>query len=380
VFHGILGKIQNFKSALEMIKILPLFVGLTIRIFRRNEGWWAMIYRVGIVGAGLMGKKRAATLLKFSDCKLIATADVDYVAAWDLAQEFGGEVMRSYEELVARHDIDIVIVATPNKYLMSICISALNHGKHVLCEKPFGCNVAESNAIVQASIYNKRILRVGFNHRYHPAIFLAKRLLVRGSTIGNISFIRARYGHGGRLGMEKEWRFNLGIAGGGELLDQGVHLIDLARWLSYDSRHSFGDVFGAIDRKFWNSDVEDNAFFILRSDYVTASFHVSASNWKNIFSFEIFGDAGFLVIDGLGGSYGEETLTFGKRRKKFGVPIVRTFRFNEDTSFENEWRDFLNALRGETSFMADGEDGIEVQKIVEAIYRSSRLKKVVSLE
>jgi predicted dehydrogenase len=215
---------------------------------------------------------------------------------------------------------------------------------------------------------------VGFNHRFHPAIFTAKKLFERG-RIGKILFIRARYGHGGRLGMEKEWRFQKDISGGGELLDQGVHLIDLSRWFAGE----FKEVYGITDSKFWNTELEDNAFAILRNEKTTVLFHVSATNWKNIFSFEIFGDRGFLIIEGLGRSYGEETLTIGKRRPKFGVPEIEVIKFPEDPSWKNEWENFLGALTKRRKLLGDGRDGLMANLIVGAIYKSSKTRKVVKL-
>lgn len=329
---------------------------------------------MGIVGAGLIGHKRAKVLLGLVGAKLVAVADIDFRRAKELAEAFGAEATTNWRELVRRDDIDVVVVAVPNKFAPHIAIGALKAKKHILCEKPLGRNTKESLEILSVAKKYSRLVKVGFNHRFHPAIWKAHELFCRGA-IGKLLFIRGRYGHGGRLGMEKEWRFNKEIAGGGELLDQGVHIIDLARWFVGE----FNEVYGVAETKFWKTNLEDNAFVILRNKDVTVSFHVSTTNWKNTFSFEVFGDLGYLTVEGLGGSYGLETLTFGKRKVQFGVPEVKVFEFSSDTSWQSEWDNFTSAIQGKRSDIADGVDGYEANRIVEAIYQSSKKGEVVAL-
>ena len=331
--------------------------------------------RVGIVGAGLIGGKRAEALEGAGGASLVVVSDIDKKKALEFSRDHHCEVFESWENLVASKDIDIIIIAVPNKFLLPIAIKALENGKHILAEKPFGRTAEESKAMLQAAEKNRCLIKVGFNHRFHPAIFKAKEFFDQG-IIGKLLFIRARYGHGGRLGMEKEWRFNKDISGGGELLDQGVHLIDLCRWFAGE----FDEVYGIAETKFWNTDLEDNAFVILRNKDVTASFHVSTTNWKNIFSFEAFGDKGFLIVQGLGKSYGPETLTIGKRKPEFGVPDIETLEFTKDSSWEDEWKNFLGAISGREKIIGDAKDGLAANEIVEAIYESSKSKKVMNLK
>lgn len=329
---------------------------------------------IGIVGAGLIGNRRGGIIQAAGKGRVVAVADVDKAKAAEFAQKYGCEVSKNWEELAKRNDIDVVIIAVPNKFIKPIALAAFKNGKHVFSEKPLGRNAAEAETIVKAAKKYKRLLKVGFNHRFHPAIFRAKELFDQG-IIGRILFIRGRYGHGGRLGMEKEWRFQKDISGGGELLDQGAHLIDLSRWFAGE----FSEVYGVADTKFWDTKLDDNAFAILRNKKIIASLHVSTTNWKNIFSFEIFGDKGFLTVDGLGKSYGEETLTIGKRKPEFGVPEIEVMKFQEDTSWEKEWENFIGALAREQKLIGDGIDGWEANRIVGAIYKSSKTKKVIRL-
>lgn len=332
------------------------------------------VIRVGIVGSGLMGHRRAEAIKAVGGSRLVAVTDTDKKRAEELAKKHGAAVEKNWKTLIRREDIDVVIISIPNKFLAPIAIEAIRYGKHILCEKPFGRNVAESKKIISASKKYSRLVKVGFNHRFHAAVSKAKEIFEKGE-IGKIMFIRGRYGQGGRKGMEKEWRFNKNISGGGELLDQGVHLIDLCRYFSGE----FYGVYGRAEKKFWKSNVEDNAFLIMRNKTVTASLHVSATQWKNIFSLEIFGDKGFLIVNGKGGSYGKETLTFGKRKMEFGVPDVKNFEFERDISWESEWKNFLSAIIQKKKINGGVLDGLAANRIVEAVYQSSKTNREVKI-
>ncbi|MCX7010656.1 MAG: Gfo/Idh/MocA family oxidoreductase, partial [Kiritimatiellaeota bacterium] len=213
---------------------------------------------IGIVGCGLIGNKRAAAL---AGARLVACADIAQDCATTLAQKHpGATATNDWYELVTRPDLDVIIVATTNNLLAEIACAALQHGKHVLMEKPAARNVVELDRVIAAAQKSHKLVRVGFNHRYHPALHKAHDLLESG-VLGPMMFVRGRYGHGGRLGYEKEWRANPALSGGGELMDQGVHLIDLARWFLGD----FTQVAGHATTYFWKMSVDDNAFLTLRT-------------------------------------------------------------------------------------------------------------------
>lgn len=330
--------------------------------------------RVGIVGAGIIGAKRAHALKSTKQGTLVAIADVDLARAQALARQYGVESAGEWKKFVARKDLDAIVIAVPNAFAAPIVLQALKNGKHVFCEKPFGINAKQSATMVQAARKAKKIVKVGFNHRFQAAVLKAHEIVEKGG-IGKVLFIRSRYGHGGRKGMEKEWRFDKKISGGGELLDQGVHIVDLARWFGGE----FTSVYGLAENQFWKTKLDDNAFALMKNDRVTASFHVSTTNWKNIFSFEIYGDLGFLQIDGKGGSYGKETLIYAKR--KLGMaPDMKVFDFGDnDKSWEREWVNFIHAVWKEEKLIGDGEDGLRANQLVDAIYRSSRSHKEIRL-
>jgi len=334
--------------------------------------------KVSIIGCGLIGRKRALALT--GDDHLIACCDVDQIAAEKFSQEFHCQYFTDYSELLENIVCDIVIVAVVNKYTKEIVIQALKTGRHVLAEKPLGRNLSEAREMVSYAtgiqLPSYPLLKTGFNHRFHPAIWKAKQKVTAGE-IGKIFSIRARYGHGGRPGMEKEWRASKELCGGGELLDQGVHVIDLIRWFGGEIK----EVYGKVETKFWNMEVEDNAYAILKTDTgLTASLHVSWTNWKNIFSFEVFGTDGYIRVEGLGGSYGPETLEIGKRRKEGGRPDTETIEFPvQDVSWRNEWEEFKSAIEEHRQPIGNGLDGIRANAVVEALYHSQKENRVIFL-
>lgn len=210
--------------------------------------------RVAIVGCGLIGQKRARAL---AGAKLTVCCDVKPGLAEKLAAAFpGARATASWQEAVTAGDVDIVVVSTVHKELAPVAAAAAAAGKHVLLEKPGARRAAELDAVLEASAATGARVRVGFNHRYHPALQKARELVDSG-VLGPLLFVRGRYGHGGRPGYDKEWRAVEEISGGGEAIDQGMHLIDLARWFLGD----FDGVQGHVATYFWDMPVEDNAFF-----------------------------------------------------------------------------------------------------------------------
>jgi predicted dehydrogenase len=273
------------------------------------------------------------------------------------------------DQILKDPDINIVIVSTTNDHLSRLSIMAANAKKHVLVEKPAGRNVKEITAIADAARKNGVIVKVGFNHRFHPALLKAKEIVASG-ILGDLMFLRGRYGHGGRLGYEKEWRANPEMSGGGELIDQGVHLIDLSRMFLGD----FTRVEGYAGTYFWDMRVDDNAFMQLRTkDDRVAWLHVSCTEWKNMFSFEIYGKYGKLQIDGLGGSYGTEKLTCYKMLPQMGPPETEVWEYpSPDRSWELEFKDFINAIEKKRQPEGNIMDAIKALEIVKKIYEVSK--------
>jgi predicted dehydrogenase len=324
------------------------------------------VYGVGIIGCGLIGQKRSKSFGKYG--KLIACADIDICKAQSLAKGFGAKFYSDWRELLKLTEIDIVIIANLHDSLSEITIASINAGKHVLVEKPAARNTFEIKQVISTLKNTNLKVRVGFNHRYHPSLIKAKSLIDNGE-LGNLMFIRSRYGHGARVGYEKEWRSNPILSGGGELIDQGPHLIDLSRYFLGD----FNDINGFAHTYYWDMPVEDNGFMILKNSKNQVAFlHASCTEWKNLFSMEIYGKNGKLDIFGLGGSYGVEKLTFYKMLPQMGPPETVTWEYPmADNSWSIEFQEFCEDIALDRTPSATLYDAFEVLKIVEKIYKDS---------
>jgi predicted dehydrogenase len=326
--------------------------------------------RVAIVGCGLIGNKRAKAL---SGSTLVAAVDSNRARAEQLARTTPGCIAAdNWQAVVDRPDVDVVVVATTNDQLAPVTQAAVAAGKHVLVEKPAARNADELQPVADAArkAFAERgvVVKVGFNHRFHPALLKARQIIDDGG-VGPLMFLRARYGHGGRKGMETEWRGNPVVSGGGEMLDQGVHLIDLARWYLGDFPH----VSGHVARFFWDWKVDDNGFAILRTDGGQVAFlHATCTEWKNLFSMEIYGRDGKLAIDGLGGSYGVEKLAYYKMLPQMGPPETTMWEYPfPDTSWDLEWAHFMQCIAEKKQPMGNLDDAVATLRVIGELYRQS---------
>jgi predicted dehydrogenase len=318
---------------------------------------------VGIIGCGLIGHKRAESL---PPGYLTAVADVSVDRAKTLSSKYRGvDAYSDWKDIIRREDIDTVIISTTNNWLAPVTLSAIEAGKDVLGEKPAARRYEELDPVITSAEKNGVKVTVGYNLRFHPAFQNAK-YIIENQELGPIMYIRGRYGHGGRIGYEKEWRADPKISGGGELLDQGVHLIDLSRWFLGD----FSKIEGSVHTFFWNMPVEDNGFIHLENlGGQVAWLQVSCTEWKNLFSFEIFCQKGKLQIDGIGGSYGTERLTCYRMLPEMGPPetIIWEYPF-PDLSWKTEFEDFERIIISNGIPKPGLSDAREALKIVSQIY------------
>jgi predicted dehydrogenase len=322
---------------------------------------------VAIIGCGLIGQKRAKAL---GPARLLACADPMLGRAEALAASAPGAVgLADWRAALAVPGVEIAIIAATNNVLAEITVEALEAGKHVLVEKPGARSAAELREVVAAAKRAGRLVRVGFNHRYHRSLRRARELLAEGA-LGEMMFVRGRYGHGGRLGYEREWRADPALSGGGELLDQGVHLIDLARCFLGD----FSQVTGLAHTYYWDMPVDDNGFMLLQTPNRRAAFlHVSCTEWKNLFSLEIYGHDAKLHAEGLGGSYGVERLTYYKMLPEMGPPETITWEYPmADDSWAVEFSEFLEDIALNRPPAAGLADALAALEVVEQIYAESR--------
>ena len=321
---------------------------------------------VAIIGCGLIGEKRAKAL---AGASLRVCADVQLPRAERLARAVPGAVpTANWREAVSHPEVGLVVIATAHDMLAEIMRAAIKAGKHVLVEKPAGRRASELLDLPALAEKMGVRVHVGFNHRYRRA-FRQARQIVDSGALGPLMFVRARYGHGGRLGYEKEWRAQPAISGGGEMIDQGVHLIDLARWFLGE----FVEIGGYAHTYFWDMPVEDNGFMLLKTAQKQVAFlHASCTEWKNTFSWELYGRSGKLQIDGLGGSYGVERLSWYKMLPEMGPPETAIWEYPmADNSWEVEMAEFLNDINVGRESSVGLKDAIAALDTVERIRRES---------
>ena len=323
-------------------------------------------FGIGIIGCGLIGQKRAKSLGEGG--RLVACADIDKNRAKSLVDTTNATAFDDWQELLKLPEVELVVVATLHDSLAEITLAAIEAGKHILVEKPAARNTKELEPVIVAAKQINVKIHVGFNHRYHRSLRKARELIDSGE-LGELMFIRARYGHGGRLGYDKEWRANPELSGGGELIDQGPHLIDLSRWFFGD----FQEVQGFAQTSYWDMPVDDNGFMLLKtSKKQTAFLHVSCSEWKNLFSMEIYGRDGKLDLSGLGGSYGIEKITWYKMLPEMGPPETTSWEYPMgDDSWAVEIAEFYDDILLDRSPTVSLKDAHAVLEIIETIYQQS---------
>jgi predicted dehydrogenase len=297
--------------------------------------------RVAIAGCGLIGTKRAEAL--GAGDELVACYDLSSASTERFADEHGTRACESIEELLELEPT-VMIVAVSHDALAGLTEQALEGGAHVLVEKPAGLGVAQVERLIALERGSGRRVKVGFNHRFHPGLARAAAEVHSGAH-GELFHLRGRYGHGGRLGYDREWRAMPSRSGGGELIDQGMHLLDLSHWIAGPlPLHS-----ALLRTHFWDAPVEDNAALILGEAESRsgpwAMLHVTWTEWKNLFSLEIYCRTAKLQVDGLVRSYGPQTLRIHRMGPELGPPETEEIAYpDEDGSWRAEWEHFAEAL------------------------------------
>jgi predicted dehydrogenase len=323
--------------------------------------------RVGIVGCGRIGEKRAVSLAPQD--ALLACCDLDRAAAEALAASHGCVACATSQELLAFAP-EVVIVATVHDQLASLVEEALTAGAHVLVEKPAGISTAQIDRLIECRRATERLVKVGFNHRFHPGIARAVEEVHSGHH-GELMHLRARYGHGGRVGYEREWRAEPARSGGGELVDQGMHLLDLSNWLAGPlPLHS-----ALLRTEFWDAPVEDNAALLLgepgSGGDPWAMLHASWTEWKNLFSLEIYCRTAKIQVDGLARSYGRQRLRIYCMGPELGPPALEEIHYpEEDGSWTAEWEHFAEAVASadDRPLSGDLQSARDAWEQVEAAY------------
>jgi len=322
--------------------------------------------RAGIIGLGKMGRLRARELARRGDVHLACGYDPEpqaFQKAWPRVP-----CLATAGDVIAA-DIDAVFVCTPNRFTPEMAIAALEAGKHVFAEKPPGRTVDDIRRIRAAEALHPGLkLAFGFNHRHHAGIQEAHRI-ASGGRLGHILWVRGIYGKAGGVDA---WRADKELAGGGILLDQGIHLLDLVRMFLGD----ITEVKSMVTAALGDTPLEDNAFALLRSEGgPIAQVHSSSTQWDHRFTFEIYLSRGYLAVNGIlthSRRYGDETLTIARRhgdKDPAGPPLEETMYFDEDPSWAIEVDTFLTCVREGTPVISgSSEQALKAMELVHAIY------------
>ena len=331
--------------------------------------------KVGIIGYGVVGKKRHSIIKKYKQLNVIAASDVNDQSLLDLSNNV--QKFNDYRKLINESHCNVVFISVPNRFAADATKLALRKGIHVFCEKPPARSSLELSSIKNL-IQGKRIkLKYGFNHRYHASILKASEIL-NSKQLGKIVAMRGIYGKSKIISFDQsDWRSKRSEAGGGILLDQGIHMLDL---MLFFAKEKFKKVFSIVKNDFWNHDVEDNAFALMEtSSGIVAQLHSSATQWRHKFNLEIILERGALVFGGLltgSKSYGEETLTViqSKPDRDKGSPKEKTYKFNRDISWAEEIKEFIMAIEQDKEIIhGTYEEAYLTMKLIEQIYKADRL-------
>ncbi|MDP3174715.1 MAG: Gfo/Idh/MocA family oxidoreductase [Phenylobacterium sp.] len=342
--------------------------------------------RFGLIGAGGIGAVRAQALTRSANCTLVAVHDVDPARARQAAPQaaFHADVA----SLLASPDVDAVVIATPPQFHERLAIDAMDAGKHVLVEKPMAASVEACRAMTETAKRTGRTLAVGFNHRYFEALKLLRDTVASGE-LGTLSHVRAYAGHMGLAEFKAPWMYDPQVMGGGALFDNGIHVLDLVRYVMGDVT----EVFGHALHKVWNLPAEDNALALLRNaDGVVGSLQASWSEWKGYqFHIEAYGAHGMarayyapmqatvITMDKPGGARRVQRLFYPKAmlREK-----LQGWQSTVIAAFIEEFDDFIAATRGEpgSGRAASGVDGLRSVEVAKAVYESGASGRAVMLE
>ena len=330
------------------------------------------ILRVGIAGYGIVGKRRRSYIDNHKQMQTVAVCDC--VFKTEGVFEDGVSFFKDYDSMLSSCNLDVIFICMPNDIAPEVTIVSLKHGKHVFCEKPPGRNVDDIIKVIEVEKQHDHLkLMYGFNHRYHDSVMDALRI-VKNKDLGEVINLRGVYGKSQLITFNQpDWRTKREISGGGVLLDQGVHMVDLMRLFAGE----FTEIHSFIENSYWHYDVEDNAYALMRTaDGKVAMLNSSATQWRHRFHLDINLERGSLILGGIlsgSKSYGAETLTVVSSNpdNDRGDPKEVTTRYNIDPSWGNEINEFADCILNDREVTSStSDDALQTMKLVYKIYCS----------
>jgi predicted dehydrogenase len=329
--------------------------------------------KAAIIGYGYMGEIRHRMVDQHDSAELVMICDND---TSKIKSNLNCKIVTDPSDEI-NSDVDIVFICTPNHLIPDLTIKCLNRGKHSFCEKPPGRTLEDIVRMKDAEEKNHGTkLMFGFNHRFHPGVMKAKAIVDSGS-MGKVIALRGLYGKSGGKDFSESWRNDIQLSGGGILLDQGIHMLDLFNFFL----GRFSNVKSFLSNCQWNFDVEDNAVVIMKNNAgQLAMLHSSATFWKHMFNLNVILEKGYLKLDGLlskSGSYGRETLVIGRRQfedeaEAVGNPSEETIYFDKDLSWELEVEKFIESVLSDKPVIeCNSTDAYEAMDLVHRCYQDS---------
>ncbi|WP_348863801.1 Gfo/Idh/MocA family oxidoreductase [Neorhizobium sp. Rsf11] len=327
--------------------------------------------KYGIIGYGGMGA------IRHNAMRAIGQNVAHKIYEIRPVPEFRDLLVDDYRKIIDDPEIEAVIICTPNFLNKKLTIEALKAGKHVFCEKPPAFNGTEMEEIIEVEDQANRVLMYGFNHRHHGGSIKIRETIESGEY-GRVLWLRGRYGKSVDENYFGNWRANKELAGGGILLDQGIHMLDLFLQIGgdFDEMHAF------VSNLYWKlPGIEDNVFAIFRNSTsgTCASLHSTMTQWRHLFSFEVFLERGYMVLNGLktpSGTYGAEALSIAKNRSNAPAATwedEEVHRYDVDQSWEREMANFVAAVNGTvTPRSRDSFEALRVMRMIDRIYDNER--------
>jgi predicted dehydrogenase len=325
--------------------------------------------KVAIAGFGVVGKRRFQYINEHPNLQVTAICEQHF--AEEPLELSGINCYTNYKTLLKKENLDILFVCLTNNIAAEVTITGLNNGLHVFCEKPPGMNVEEIREVIKVEKNHLHLkLKYGFNHRYHDSIKEALRIINSGE-LGEVINLRGVYGKSKIIPFSGGWRSKRELAGGGILLDQGIHMVDLMRLFCGE----FNEIKSFVSNNFWEHDVEDNAFAIMKDRKGRiAMLNSSATQWQHKFNLEIFLSKGYIELHGIlsgSKSYGEEKIVIGSKDEKSnnGQMESKTIKFLHDNSWKDEVNEFASIIINDRPVESGtSNDALETMKLVFNIY------------
>lgn len=330
-----------------------------------------MKLKVGIIGFGKMGKIRLKAIEKSLRAEVVAVYDPNPIV--DISPQIE---IKSTPQAVLSSSIDAVFICTPNNYIKPLTIEALNKGIHAFAEKPPGINLEEALEMQKIDREVKdKVLMFGFNHRHHGSVTKMKKI-IEDQSLGKILWMRGRYGKEVDQKYLNDWRVDPLLSGGGIMLDQGIHMLDLFLYLGGE----FDEVKAFVSNLYWKiPGIEDNVFAIFKNNKtgLCASLHSTMTQWRYLFSLELFFEKGSLILNGLktsSGAYGDEILTIRENNFPFIAGESKKeeqIHFKEDFSWDSEINHFFDAIENEQSpTLGNSNDAVKLMSTIKKIYQN----------